>query len=146
MFERFSERAQKVMLLADQAAVRCQSEHIRTEHVLCGLLKEGHGVGSSILHELNVDFKAVRAELDPFMTPKEPKPELDRLGQSEHVKHVVQFAIDEARHLSHQLVGTEHLLLGLLREQEGVAGKVLGKFGLTLPEVREKVRMALEEA
>lgn len=145
MEERFSERAKKVMLLADQAAVRCQSEKIRTEHVLCGLLKEGHGVGSSVLHDLNVDFKAVRAALNPYMETKNPDAEPERLGQSEHVKNVIQFAIDEARHLSHNMVGTEHILLGLLREQEGVAGKVLHQFGLKLPEVRDKVRETLDE-
>lgn len=145
MDERFSERAKKVMLLADQAAVRCQSENIRTEHLLCGLLKEGHGVGSSVLHDMNIDFKAVRAALNPYMETINPDAEPEKLGQSEHVKNVIQFAIDEARHLSHQMIGTEHLLLGLLREQDGVAGKVLKQFGLQLPEVRDRVRVTLDE-
>jgi ATP-dependent Clp protease ATP-binding subunit ClpC len=144
MLERFSERAKKVMLLADQAAVRCNSDTIRTEHLLCGLLKEGAGVGSSILHDLNIDFKAVRKELDAYLQPcGEGEP--GGIAQSPHVKKVIEYAIDEARHLNHHLVGTEHLLLGLLREQDGVAGKVLAKFGLRLGEVRDEVRKLLEE-
>ncbi len=145
MLERLSERAKRVLLLADQAAIRCNSEKIGTEHLLCGLLKDGAGVGSSILHDLNVDFAAMRQELDKHLPAAPGGPEPGKIGQSEHVKKVIEYAIDEARHLSHQMVGTEHLLLGMLRDEGGVAHGVLSHSGLEVGTVREKVRILLEE-
>ena len=146
MLERFSERAKRVMLLADQAAIRCNSEKIGTEHLLCGLLKDGAGVGSNILHELGIDLAAVRQKLDQHLPSAPGGPEPGRIAQSEHVKRVIENAIDEARHLNHHMVGTEHLLLGMLRDTGGVACGVLSDFGLELEIVREKVRILLDES
>ncbi|MFI4861597.1 MAG: ATP-dependent Clp protease ATP-binding subunit [Phycisphaerales bacterium JB063] len=139
MFERFTDRARKVMALANQEAQRFNHEYIGTEHILLGLVKEGSGVGANVLKNLNVDLRKVRLEVEKLVKSGPDMVTMGKLPQTPRAKKVIEFAIEEARTLNHNYVGTEHLLLGLLREHEGVAAQVLMNLGLKLEEVREEV-------
>ncbi|MEM7680373.1 MAG: ATP-dependent Clp protease ATP-binding subunit [Planctomycetota bacterium] len=139
MFERFTDRARKVMALANQEAQRFNHEYIGTEHVLLGLVKEGSGVGANVLKNLDVDLRKVRLEVEKLVKSGPDMVTMGKLPQTPRAKKVIEYAIEEARSLNHNYVGTEHLLLGLLREHEGVAAQVLQNLGLKLEEVREEV-------
>ncbi|MEM6551056.1 MAG: ATP-dependent Clp protease ATP-binding subunit [Planctomycetota bacterium] len=139
MFERFTDRARKVMALANQEAQRFNHEYIGTEHILLGLVKEGSGVGANVLKNLEVDLRKVRIEVEKLVKSGPDMVTMGKLPQTPRAKKVIEYAIEEARNLNHNYVGTEHLLLGLLREQEGVAAQVLMNLGLKLDEVRDEV-------
>ncbi len=139
MFERFTDRARKVMALANQEAQRFNHEYIGTEHVLLGLVKEGSGVGANVLKNMDVDLRKVRLEVEKLVKSGPDMVTMGKLPQTPRAKKVIEYAIEEARSLNHNYVGTEHLLLGLLREHEGVAAQVLMNLGLKLEEVREEV-------
>src|ERR1700677_5118810 len=139
MFERFTELARKVMSLANQEAQRFNHEYIGTEHILLGLVKEGSGVGANVLKTLDVDLRKVRLEVEKLVKSGPDMISMGKLPQTPRAKKVIEYAIEEARNLNHNYVGTEHLLLGLLREQEGVAAQVLMNLNLKLEEVREEV-------
>jgi ATP-dependent Clp protease ATP-binding subunit ClpC len=139
MFERFTDRARKVMALANQEAQRFNHEYIGTEHVLLGLVKEGSGVGANVLKNLEVDLRKVRLEVERLVRAGPEMVTMGKLPQTPRAKKVIEYAIEEARNLNHNYVGTEHLLLGLLREHDGVAAQVLMNLSLKLEEVREEV-------
>jgi len=139
MYERFTERAKKVLELAMQEAQRFNHEYIGTEHVLLGLVKEGSGVGANVLRNMDVDLEKVRLEVEKIVQKGPDMVSMGKLPQTPRAKKVVEYAIEEARSLGHNYVGTEHILLGLLREQEGVAARVLMNLGLKLDDVREEV-------
>ncbi len=139
MFERFTDRARKVMALANQEAQRFNHEYIGTEHILLGLIKEGTGVGATVLKKMNVDLRKVRLEVEKTVKSGPEMVPMGKLPHTPRAKKVIEYAIEEARNLNHNYVGTEHLLLGLLREREGIAAKVLVSLGLKLEEVREEV-------
>src|SRR5262245_39211382 len=139
MFERFTDRARKVMALANQEAQRFNHEYIGTEHILLGLVKEGSGVGANVLKNLDVDLRKVRLEVEKLVKSGPDMVTMGKLPQTPRAKKVIEFAIEEARNLNHNYVGTEHLLLGLLREQDGVAAQVLMNLNIKLEEVREEV-------
>ncbi len=139
MFERFTDRARKVMALANQEAQRFNHEYIGTEHILLGLVKEGSGVGANVLKNLGVDLRKVRLEVEKLVKSGPDMVTMGKLPQTPRAKKVIEYAIEEARNLNHNYVGTEHLLLGLLREHDGVAAQVLMNLGLKLEEVREEV-------
>ncbi|MGN6625082.1 MAG: ATP-dependent Clp protease ATP-binding subunit [Tepidisphaeraceae bacterium] len=139
MFERFTDRARKVMALANQEAQRFNHEYIGTEHILLGLVKEGSGVGANVLKNLDVDLRKVRLEVEKLVKSGPEMVTMGKLPQTPRAKKVIEYAIEEARNLNHNYVGTEHLLLGLLREHDGVAAQVLMNLGLKLEEVREEV-------
>jgi ATP-dependent Clp protease ATP-binding subunit ClpC len=139
MFERFTDRARKVMALANQEAQRFNHEYIGTEHILLGLVKEGSGVGANVLKNLGVDLRKVRLEVERLVKSGPEMVTMGKLPQTPRAKRVIEYAIEEARNLNHNYVGTEHLLLGLLREQDGVAAQVLMNLGLRLEDVREEV-------
>ena len=139
MFERFTDRARKVMALANQEAQRFNHEYIGTEHILLGLVKEGSGVGANVLKNLDVDLRKVRLEVEKLVKPGPEMVTMGKLPQTPRAKKVIEYAIEEARNLNHNYVGTEHLLLGLLREHDGVAAQVLMNLGLKLEQVREEV-------
>ena len=139
MFERFTDRARKVMALANQEAQRFNHEYIGTEHILLGLVKEGSGVGANVLKNLDVDLRKVRLEVEKLVKSGPDMVTMGKLPQTPRAKKVIEYAIEEARNLNHNYVGTEHLLLGLLREHDGVAAQVLMNLGLKLEEVREEV-------
>ncbi len=139
MFERFTDRARKVMALANQEAQRLNHEYIGTEHILLGLVKEGSGVGATVLKQLDVDLRKVRMEVEKLVKSGPDMVTIGKLPQTPRAKKVIEYAIEEARKLGHNYVGTEHLLLGLLREQDGIAAQALINLGLKLEEVREEV-------
>src|SRR3954464_8593598 len=139
MYERFTDRARKVMQLANQEAQRFNHEYVGTEHVLLGLIKEGSGVAANVLKNLDVDLRKIRNEVEKIVQAGPDMVTMGKLPQTPRAKKVIEYAIEEARNLNHNYVGTEHLLLGLLREQEGVAAQVLMKLCLKLEDVREEV-------
>ena len=139
MFDRFTDRARKVMSFARQEAERFNHDYIGTEHVLLGLVKEGSGVAANVLENLEVDLEKVRLEVEKLVKPAPDVVTMGQLPFTPRAKKVLEFAIDEARALDHNYVGTEHLLLGLLREQEGLAAQVLMNLGLKLEDVRNEV-------
>src|SRR5579875_1770729 len=139
MFERFTDRARKVLALANQEAQRFNHEYIGTEHILLGLVKEGSGVGATVLKNLDIDLRKVRLEVEKLVKSGPDMVTMGKLPQTPRAKKVIEYAIEEARNLSHNYVGTEHLLLGLLREHDGVAAQVLMNLNLKLEEVREEV-------
>jgi ATP-dependent Clp protease ATP-binding subunit ClpC len=139
MFERFTDRARKVMALANQEAQRFNHEYIGTEHILLGLVKEGSGVGAAVLKNLDVDIKKLRLEIEKLVKSGPDMVTMGKLPQTPRAKKVIEYAIEEARSLNHNYVGTEHLLLGLLRETEGIAAQVLMNLGLKLEDVRQEV-------
>jgi ATP-dependent Clp protease ATP-binding subunit ClpC len=127
------------MALANQEAQRFNHEYIGTEHILLGLVKEGSGVGANVLKNLGVDLHKVRVEVEKLVRAGPDMVTMGKLPQTPRAKKVIEYAIEEARNLNHNYVGTEHLLLGLLREHDGVAAQVLMNLGLKLDEVREEV-------
>ena len=139
MFERFTDRARKVMALANQEAQRFNHEYIGTEHILLGLVKEGSGVGATVLKNLDVDIKKLRLEVEKYVKSGPDMVTMGKLPQTPRAKKVIEYAIEEARALNHNYVGTEHILLGLLRETEGIAAQVLMGLGLKLEDVRQEV-------
>ncbi len=139
MYERFTDRARKVMQLANQEAQRFNHEYIGTEHVLLGLIKEGSGVAANVLKNLDVDLRKIRLEVEKLVQSGPDMVTMGKLPQTPRAKKVIEYSMEEARQLNHNYVGTEHILLGLLREQEGVAAQVLMNLGLKLEEVREEV-------
>jgi len=139
MFERFTDRARKVMALANQEAQRFGHEYIGTEHILLGLVKEGSGVGANVLKNLDIDIKKLRLEVEKLVKSGPDMVTMGKLPQTPRAKKVIEFAIEEARALNHNYIGTEHILLGLLRETEGIAAQVLMNLGLKLEDVRQEV-------
>ena len=139
MYERFTDRARKVMQLANQEAQRFNHEYIGTEHILLGLVKEGSGVAANVLKNLDVDLRKIRLEVEKLVQSGPEMVTMGKLPQTPRAKKVIEYSMEEARQLNHNYVGTEHILLGLLREQEGVAAQVLMNLGLKLEEVRDEV-------
>ena len=139
MFERFTDRARKVMALANQEAQRFNHDVIGTEHILMGLVKEGSGVGATVLKNFDVDIKKLRLEVEKHVKSGPDMVTMGKLPQSPRAKKVIEYAIEEARALNHNYVGTEHILLGLLRESEGIAAQVLMSMGLKLEDVRQEI-------
>jgi hypothetical protein len=139
MYERFTDRARKVMQLANQEAQRFNHQYINTEHILLGLVKEGSGVAANVLKNLAVDLRKTRLEVEKIVPSGPAMIIVGKLPQTARAKKVIEYSIEEARSLSHNYVGTEHLLLGLLREGDGVAAQVLARLGLTTDRVRAEV-------
>ncbi|MCW8130009.1 MAG: AAA family ATPase, partial [Planctomycetota bacterium] len=139
MFDRFTDRARKVMSFARQEAERLNHDYIGTEHILLGLVKEGSGVAANVLENLDVDLDKVRLEVEKLVKPAPDVVTMGNLPFTPRAKKVLEYAMDEARALDHNYVGTEHLLLGLLREQEGLAAQVLMNLHLKLEDVRNEV-------
>src|SRR5947207_3439092 len=137
MYERFTDRARKVMQLANQEANRFNHEYIGTEHILLGLVKEGSGTAAHVLKHFDVDLRKIRLEVEKIILEGPVLTTTDKLPLSRGAKKVIEFSMEQARHLNHDFVGTEHILLGLLREREGVAAQVLMSLGLNLEDVRE---------
>ncbi|NQT88674.1 AAA family ATPase, partial [bacterium] len=140
MFDRFTERARKVMSLARLEAQRFHNEYVGSEHILLALVKEGTGVASVVLKKMGVELKEVRAEIEKTVDHgPESAPSGQQLPYTPRAKKVLELSMQEARTLGHHYIGTEHLLLGLLRETEGHAAQALMNLGLKLEEVREEI-------
>ena len=143
MFERFTDRARKVMALANQEAQRFNHEYIGTEHILLGLVKEGSGVGANVLKNLEVDLRKVRLEVEKLVKSGPDMVTMGKLPQTPRAKKVIEYAIEEARQLNHNYVGTEHLLLALLEHDS--TRTVLGDLGVTRAGVEPVLAAALAE-
>src|SRR6266436_4534511 len=139
MYERFTDRARKVMQLANPVAQRFNHEYIGTEHILLGLIKEGSGVAANVLKNLDIDLRKVRLEVERIVQSGPDMVTIGKLPQTPRAKKVLEYTMEEARNLNHNYVGTEHILLGLLREEEGVAARVLMNLGLKHDDVRVEV-------
>jgi Clp amino terminal domain, pathogenicity island component len=138
MFERFTDRARRVIVLAQEEARLLDHDYIGTEHILLGLLREREGVAAKALQSLDISLEAVRAEVEQVIGRGQttPGPQIPFTPRS---KKVLELSLREARSLGHDYIGTEHILLGLIREGEGVAAQVLVELGADLPSVRQQV-------
>ncbi len=143
-FEKFSERARRVLTLAQEEAQHLNHSYIGTEHILLGLLREEEGVAAKVLVSLGCNLGKVRSGVE-FIIGRGDKPNTGEIGLTPRAKRVIELAIDEARHLGHNYIGTEHLLLGLLHEGGGVAAGVLDSFGISLEQVRTEVTRLLTQ-
>jgi uncharacterized protein (TIGR03067 family) len=139
MYERFTDRARNVMQLASLAAWRINHGHIDTEHILLGLVKEGTGVAACVLENLDVSPRTIFVEVEKLVRAGPDRAITGQLPQTSRAKKVIEYAIEEARNFNHNDVDSVHLLVGLLREPDGVAGRVLRNLGLKLEDVREEM-------
>ncbi|MEW6741990.1 MAG: ATP-dependent Clp protease ATP-binding subunit [Planctomycetota bacterium] len=139
MFDRFTDRARKVMNLAKQEAQRLNHEYIGTEHILLGLVQEGSGVAANVLRNMNIDLKKIRTEIEKIVKGSPTMVTMGNLPFTPRAKKVLELALEEASQLGHNYIGTEHLLLGLIKENEGIAARVLLNLGVKLEDVREEV-------
>jgi ATP-dependent Clp protease ATP-binding subunit ClpC len=139
MFERFTDRARKIIAMANQEALHFNHEYIGTEHMLLGLVKEGSGVGANVLKNLKVDLPTVRREVEKLIKVGPKQIPQSKLPQTPRAKRVIECAMEESRRLGHNYVGSEHLLLGLIREDDGVGAQVLMNMGLHLQRVQNEV-------
>ncbi len=144
-FEKFTERARKVLTLAQEEAQRFNHNYIGTEHILLGLVREGEGVAAKVLANLGVELAKVRSAIE-FIIGRGEHAVRGEIGLTPRAKRVIELAVDEARRLNHNYIGTEHLLLGLLREGEGVAAGVLESLGVNLDKVRNETVRILQQS
>ena len=143
-FDKFTDRARKVLTLAQDEAQRFNHNYIGTEHLLLGLVREGEGVAARVLENMNVELAKVRTAVE-FIIGRGDRPVVGEVGLTPRAKRVIELAIDEARRLGHNYIGTEHLLLGLVREGEGIAAGVLESLGVNLDKVRHEVIRVLSQ-
>jgi len=136
-FEKFSERARRVLTLAQEEAQKLNHTYIGTEHILLGLVREDEGIAAKVMVNLGASLVKVRQAIE-YIVERSEKPATGETGLTAGAKRVIELAIDEARHLGHNYIGTEHLLLGLLREEEGLASSVLDSLGITLERTRDE--------
>ena len=141
MFERYTDNAKRVLSQARQEAQKCHHDHIGTEHILLGLLKVKEGLAAYILEHRNIDLKYAKARVEEMVVAHSPEEEdaFIALPRTTHAHELIDDAVEEARALKHNYIGTEHLLLALLHEKEGCGAKVLGGLGMKLDDVRKDV-------
>src|SRR5579884_1525545 len=144
-FDKFTERARKVLTLAQEEAQRFNHNYIGTEHLLLGLVREGDGVAAKVLSNLGVELQKVRSAVE-FIIGRGERQVSGDIGLTPRAKKVIELAVDEARRLGHHYIGTEHLLLGLIREGEGIAAGVLESLGVNLEKVRTEVIKVLTQS
>ena len=134
----FTDRVRKVLAMAREEAIRLQHDYVGTEHILLGLIREGEGVAAAVLTNLSVDLEQVQERVEESVRRGKATIALGELPYTSRAKKVLEFAMAEARELNHSYVGTEHLLLGLLREEKGIAAEVLGQLGVSLEDARRE--------
>src|SRR5437588_582594 len=144
-FDKFTERARKVLQLAQEEAQRFNHNYIGTEHLLLGLVREGEGVAAKVLANLGVDLNKVRSAVE-FIIGRGERTVTGDIGLTPRAKKVIELSVEEARRLNHNYIGTEHLLLGLVREGEGIAAGVLESLGVSLDKVRQQVIYVLNQS
>ena len=143
-FEKFSERARKVLAIAQEEAQRFNHSYIGTEHILLGLSREPEGIASRVLEVLGIDGKRIRTAVE-FIVSQDDNPKREEVGLTDRAKKVIELAVDEARKLNHHYIGTEHILIGILREGDGVAAGGLENLGASLEDVRIESEKILSE-
>lgn len=139
MFEKFTENGRKAFAIANREAQRFHHEGVETEHVLLGLIKEGESVTLKIFKALDVDLKMLKLQCQKVGQAAREEGDVERLPQSPQIQHVVKYAVEEARQLKHCVVGSEHILLGLIRETDGAASTLLAKQGVSAENVRDTI-------
>jgi ATP-dependent Clp protease ATP-binding subunit ClpC len=139
----FTDRVRKVLAMAREEAIRLQHDYVGTEHILLGLIREGEGVAAAVLTNLNVDLDAVHEGVEDSVRKGKATIALGELPYTSRAKKVLEYAMAEAREMNHSYVGTEHLLLGLLREEKGIAAQVLNSMGVTLETTRAETLKVL---
>ena len=144
-FDKFTERARRVLTLAQEEALRFNHNYIGTEHLLLGLVREGEGVAAKVLANLGVELNKVRSAVE-FIIGRGDRAVMGEIGLTPRAKKVIELAVDEARRLGHHYIGTEHLLLGLVREGEGIAAGVLESLGVSLEKLRGEVTRILSQS
>ena len=144
-FDKFTERARRVLTLAQEEAQRFNHNYIGTEHLLLGLVREGDGVAAKVLGNLGVELNKVRSAVE-FIIGRGDRAVVGDIGLTPRAKKVIELAVDEARRLNHHYIGTEHLLLGLVREGEGIAAGVLESLGVNLEKVRAETTRILAQS
>ncbi len=143
-FDRFTKRARHVLVLAQEEAQRFQHNYIGTEHLLLGLLREEEGVAAQVLTNLGIEADQIRHAVEAIIGRGE-RIVLGEMALTPRTKKVFEFAVDEAQRLNHRFIGTEHLLLGLIHEGEGIAAGILKSFGLQLEQVRTETLRVLRQ-
>jgi ATP-dependent Clp protease ATP-binding subunit ClpC len=132
VYERFTDRSRKILQLANQEAQRLRHEYIGTEHILLGLVNEGSGVAAQVLQNVDVDLRKIRLEVEKLVPCGPKMVTMGKLSYTPRAKKVIEYAITAARELDHDYVGSEHILLGLLLEHDGVAAHVLANLGINV--------------
>jgi ATP-dependent Clp protease ATP-binding subunit ClpC len=145
MFERFTDRARRVVVLAQDEARTLNHDYIGTEHLLLGLVREGQGVAAKALESLGISLETVRQRVEDAVPPGRVEARTGHIPFTPRAKRVLEMSLGEAKQLGHRYIGTEHILLGLIHEGEGVAAQVLGALGADLDGVRERVIQLLAE-
>jgi ATP-dependent Clp protease ATP-binding subunit ClpC len=145
MFKRFTERARRVIILAREEAELYRHEYLGTEHILQGVVKDGGGIAVAIIQKSGADLKELKSELEKNLPRSSNSLIIGDIPFTSRAKKVLEFAVEEARSLNHNYIGTEHLLLGLLKEKEGVACLVLNSFGMYFDDVKEKIAEMFKE-
>jgi ATP-dependent Clp protease ATP-binding subunit ClpC len=143
-FDKFTERARRALRLAQEEAQRLRHNYIGTEHLLLGLIREGDGVAAKVLSSLGVELDKARSSVESIIG-RGDRVVLGEIGLTPRAKKVIELAVDEARHLHHHYIGTEHLLLGLVREGQGIAAGVLNSLGVSLEKVRTQTMVVLNK-
>ncbi|MFH1355318.1 MAG: ATP-dependent Clp protease ATP-binding subunit [Candidatus Omnitrophota bacterium] len=146
MFNRFTERARKVIILAKEEARRFNHDYIGTEHILLGLIREGEGVAAAVLQKIGISLQNIRLEIEKLVQPGPSTQIIGDIPFTPRAKKALELSAEEARSLGHNYIGTEHLLLGLIREGEGIASQVLLNLGMDLNKVRNEVMELLGSA
>ena len=144
-FAKFTERARKVLSLAQEEAQRFEHNYIGTEHLLLGLVREGDGVAAKVLASFDVELHKVRRAIE-FISGRGDHAVPDKVGLTPRAKKVIELAVDEAHLLNHHAIGTEHLLLGLVREGGGIAAGILKSLGVDLEDVRSQIMQVLGQS
>jgi ATP-dependent Clp protease ATP-binding subunit ClpC len=144
MFQRFTDRARRVVVLSQEEARQLDHNYIGTEHILLGLIREGNGVGAKALEALGADLEAVRDEVEEIIGRGTQAPAAGHIPFTPRAKTVLELSLSESQALGHTYIGTEHILLGLIREGEGVAAQVLTRLGADLESARRQTTRLLE--
>ena len=144
LFDKYTDRAKRVLMLAQEEARRFNHNYIGTEHLLLGLVREGEGIAAKVLYDMGVDLTKVRSAVE-FIIGRGERVNVGDISLTPRAKKVIELAAEEARRLGHNYIGTEHLLLGLVREGEGIAAGVLESLGVSLEKVRQKVIQSVSQ-
>ncbi|MEW6481596.1 MAG: ATP-dependent Clp protease ATP-binding subunit [bacterium] len=139
MFERFTERARKILALAQDEAKRLNHDYLGPEHILLGLIKEGEGVATEVLRNFDIDLEGLKIEIEKEIPPGGSLAILGNVPFTPHSKKVLELAVEEGRNMGHNYIGTEHLLFGLIKEEESIASKILARLGVTLDRAKKEV-------
>ncbi|MFV1950614.1 MAG: ATP-dependent Clp protease ATP-binding subunit [Nitrospinota bacterium] len=145
MFKRFTERARRVIILAREEAERYRHEYLGTEHILQGLLKDGGGIAIAVFRKIGIDIDQMKIEIESNLPTSSNVLTIGDIPFTAGAKKVLEFAVEEARAMGHNYIGTEHLLLGLIREKHGIASKILNNFGIHIAETRKHILNILKE-